>query len=131
MNHGNTNKVMADAKRIARRLRKTKTTLTKLMTEYHCSYELMIKVIRLQIPEEEWQQIHKNNLLQQRWYMLTNPHEKTIPSFCEVAEQEITEHLFCMDAITPGRQLSKAEMDQCRERFRRFCQTQYENRNIN
>lgn len=73
----------------------------------------------------------QSEIKQQRWAMMTNPCAMKVPPMCRVTEQEITEHLFWMDAVTTGLQLSKAEMDQCRERFRRFCATQWENRNNN
>ena len=63
--------------------------------------------------------------------MLTNPCAMVVPPMCRVTEEEIQQHLFWLDVVTPERQLSKAEMDQCRERFRRLCVTQWENRNVN
>jgi len=62
MNRGNGKVVMADAKKIARRLRETDVTLEKLMAEYHCCYSTITKAVRSQIPQEEWLQIRKKKL---------------------------------------------------------------------
>jgi rubrerythrin len=61
-NYDNTKKVMADAKKIARRLRETNCTQARLMAEYHCGYPVIMRAIRSQIPEEEWLQISKKKL---------------------------------------------------------------------
>jgi len=60
---GNVDRVMADAKKIARRLRETKCTLKYLRAEYHCGYYTMMKAIRSQIPPDEWAQLRRERLL--------------------------------------------------------------------
>jgi len=70
----------------------------------------------------------QSEIMQQRWAMMTNPCTMKVPPMCKATELEITEHLFWLDAVTSGQQMSKIEMDKCRERFARFCETQWENR---
>ncbi len=60
---GNVDKVMADAAKIAERLRRTPVTLTQLMAEYHCVYPTMMRAIRLYIKPAEWKQIRRRRLL--------------------------------------------------------------------
>ena len=62
MNRGNTEKVIKDACIIAKRLRHTDTTLEKLMKEYHCGYETMMRAVRLHIPQVEWLSIRKKKM---------------------------------------------------------------------
>ncbi|MGA1979494.1 MAG: HNH endonuclease [Sedimentisphaerales bacterium] len=64
MYRGNVDKVMADAGKIACKLRNTKCTLTKLTAEYHCGYDTMMKAIHSQIPQDEWLQIRNAKLAQ-------------------------------------------------------------------
>ncbi len=73
----------------------------------------------------------ENEIKQQRWSMMTNPYSLKVEPMCRVTEEEIQEHCFLLDATTSGQQMSKLEMDLCRQRFRRFCSTQWENKNIN
>jgi len=73
----------------------------------------------------------QNEILEQRWAMLTNPFAMPVPLICKVTEGEIIEHSFLLDAITKGQQLNDSQMKQCRVRFRRFCETQWLNRNRN
>jgi len=61
---GNVDKVMADAKKIAKRLRSTSTTLEQLMKQYHCAYSTLMRVVRSQISRAEWQMIRKKKLAQ-------------------------------------------------------------------
>jgi rubrerythrin len=63
MNRGNADKVMADAEKIAKRLRETDITLEKLMAEYHCSYYTIRKAVRSQIQQDEWLQIRREHLI--------------------------------------------------------------------
>ena len=60
---GNVDKVMADAKEIARRLRTTDVTLPQLMGEYQCAYPSLMRAIRNYISSEEWRQIKRGKLL--------------------------------------------------------------------
>lgn len=64
MYKGNVKKVMDDAEKIARRLRETDATLTSLMHEYGCGYKLMMRTVRMQIPEKEWKLLRKKKLAQ-------------------------------------------------------------------
>jgi len=61
---GNADKVMADAKKIARRLRETNATFTGLQKEYHCSYPAMMRAVLSQMSQEEWEQIRRKKLAQ-------------------------------------------------------------------
>jgi len=67
----------------------------------------------------------QNEILQLRWAMLTNPFAMPVPPMCRHTEIEIIEHGFLLDEITTGKQLSKAELDKHRARFRRFCKIQW------
>lgn len=60
---GNANRVMADASKIAKRLRKTSVTLTSLIKEYRCAYETMMRAIRSQISLWEWNKIRHEHLV--------------------------------------------------------------------
>lgn len=59
---GNAVKVMADAKKIARKLRKTNVTIRRLMAEYHCAYSTIMRVVLSQMSKEEWKQIRRKIL---------------------------------------------------------------------
>lgn len=76
-----------------------------------------------------------SNILEQRWAMLTNPFALAVPPMCKVTELEIIEHSFLLDVvegeITEVQRLTKSQMKQCRERFRRFCRTQWNLRSRN
>ena len=71
------------------------------------------------------------NILEQRWAMMTNPFAMLVPPLCKATDLEIMEHLIWLDAICDGRRLTESEIKESRERFERFCRTQWENRNIN
>jgi len=71
-----------------------------------------------------------SDTLEQRWAMLTNSFTLPVPPMCKVTELEIIEHLLLVNTLS-GRQLSHSQMKQCRKRFRRFCETQWLNRNRN
>jgi len=58
---GNADKVMADAKKIAR-LWSTGTPLLSLKRKYHCSYSTIVRVIRSVISKEKWQRIRDRHL---------------------------------------------------------------------
>lgn len=58
----NIDKVMADAKKIAERLRSTSTTLTQLQKEYHCGHARLTCSVRSQISAREWKKIRKKKL---------------------------------------------------------------------
>ncbi len=60
---GNADKVMADANKIARLWRETGTPLLSLMRKYHCSYPIIVRVIRSVISKEEWQRIRYRHLI--------------------------------------------------------------------
>ena len=62
MYRGNTKKVAADGAKIARRLRRMEATLRQLMSEYHCSYNTIIKVVLSHIPLHEWKRIRRKIL---------------------------------------------------------------------
>ncbi len=64
MYYGNGKKVMAAAVRIVNRLRETDATLRLLMKEYRCSYSVLMRAVRSQISEEEWEGIRKKKLTQ-------------------------------------------------------------------
>lgn len=59
---GNTKKVMADAKKIARRLRETDATFTGLQKKYHCSYPIMMRAVLSQMSKREWKEIRRKKL---------------------------------------------------------------------
>ena len=67
----------------------------------------------------------ENEILQQRWAMMTNPCAMPVPPMCKATEEEIQQHLLWLDVLPTetGRQLSRVEMMECRERFKRFCVT--------
>lgn len=64
MNYGNSKKVMADAVRIAERLRSTSTTVTQLQKEYHCGYAALMCSVRSQISAGEYEEIRIRKLTQ-------------------------------------------------------------------
>lgn len=55
-------KAIADAKKIAKRLRQTDVTLKTLMTEYHCAYATMMRSIQSEISQTEWKRIRHKRL---------------------------------------------------------------------
>lgn len=57
---GNVDKVMAQSKEIARRLRETNVPLENLRVEYQCRYETLLKVIRKEIDEKEYKELTKH-----------------------------------------------------------------------
>lgn len=62
-------------------------------------------------------------ILNERWVMLTNSLQQDPLVFTELTETEITEHLLWIDAVTVpgGRRCSDFEMQRCRTRFVRSC----------
>lgn len=60
---GNSVKVMADAAKIAERLRQTSVALRQLTTEYRCAYPTMMRAIRLHIKTAEWKRIRRSRFL--------------------------------------------------------------------
>ena len=62
MYRGNTKQAAADGAKIARRLRRMETTLTQLMSEYHCSYYTMMRVILSHLSLPEWKIIRRKIL---------------------------------------------------------------------
>lgn len=76
-------------------------------------------------------QIDEKKLLQQRWAMLTNPFALKIPPICKHTEIEISDHLKLIDMVCDGRRFTDSEMEQCEQRFRRFCRTQWLNQSRN
>lgn len=62
MYRGNIDRVMADGKKIVRRLRNLKTTLARLMTEYHCGYNTITKVVLSYMSAAEWKIIRRKIL---------------------------------------------------------------------
>lgn len=61
---GNADNVMADADRIAGRLRHTSATLTGLMKEYHCGWPVIMKAVLSQMSKSQWKRIRKRKLSQ-------------------------------------------------------------------
>ena len=53
---GNGKKVMADAAKIARRLREGQATICQLQKQYRCCYTTMIKAVLSQMSLSEWKQ---------------------------------------------------------------------------
>jgi hypothetical protein len=53
---GNVKKVMADAAKIARRLRKGQVTIRQLQKQYRCCYATMIRTVLSQMSLSEWKQ---------------------------------------------------------------------------
>lgn len=61
---GNFDKVMADAVRIAERLRDTDVTLGALMKEYHCGWAVINRVVFSQMSIDQWYLIRKKKRAQ-------------------------------------------------------------------
>ena len=61
---GNIDNVMADAVRIAERLRETDVTLGALMKEYHCGWAIINQAILSQMSKSQWKWIRKKKLAQ-------------------------------------------------------------------
>ncbi len=57
MNHGNVDKVMADAKKIAKMWSEMDVPLKKLQRKYCCCYSTIVRAIRTVISKEQWIQI--------------------------------------------------------------------------
>jgi len=57
VNHGNVDKVMADAKKIAQEWSEDRAPLKKLMRKYRCCYSTIVRAIRAEISKEQWQRI--------------------------------------------------------------------------
>lgn len=76
-------------------------------------------------------QIKKEELLQQRWSMLTNPTIQDLPILSPVTELEIIENSMFIDSVCEGHQLTNNELCRCRMRFRSFCNIQWRNRSRN
>ena len=70
----------------------------------------------------------QNDIKQQRWLMLTNPQGEKLDPMANYYETEIIEHVFFIDLTCDGPRLTDGQMAQCRERFRRFCEDQWDNR---
>jgi len=62
MSRGNVDRVVADGAKIAHRLSQMETTLTQLMSEYHCSYYPMMHVILSHLSLPEWKRIRRKIL---------------------------------------------------------------------
>ena len=54
--------VIADAAKIAERLKDTPATLTKLMKEYRCSWSVIMRVVLSQMSKSQWKRIRKRKL---------------------------------------------------------------------
>lgn len=63
-----------------------------------------------------------------RWEMQTNPHVGPVPPMSPVTELELMEHSMVIDTICDGKRFSADEMQECRDRLRRFCWIQWLNR---
>jgi len=72
--------------------------------------------------------ITKSNIFH-RWEMLTNPHFQTVPKMTKLDFNEVVDHSMLIDIVNEGQAFSNSEMERCRQRFMRFCQDQYKNRN--
>lgn len=59
---GNTDRVMADAAKIAERLKNTPATLTGLMKEYHCAWHIIMSAVLSQMSKKQWYRIRKRKL---------------------------------------------------------------------
>ena len=57
MNRGNVDRVMADAKKIARQWSELGVPLETLQRKYRCSYYTIVRAIRTVISKEQWQRI--------------------------------------------------------------------------
>jgi len=72
------------------------------------------------------------NLLSQRWAMLTNPHAGPIVGMMPWNELEIINHCRLIDEVRAefgGPRFFDAQILACHKRFRKFCRTQWANRN--
>jgi len=62
MNKGNSEKVMAEAVEIVRRLAKSKASIKSLGKEYHCGYATIKRAIDSQLTKAQWQRISKKKM---------------------------------------------------------------------
>jgi len=70
----------------------------------------------------------QNEILEQRWGMLTNSFALPVPPICKVTEREIMEHSQFIDLVRAAEdepQLSNSRQLELMKRFRRFCETQW------
>lgn len=71
------------------------------------------------------------DLKNQRWAMLTNPYLDVVPPLSAVTEMELIEHSMLIDLVCDGRAFTSSQMQECRDRLRRFCWVQWLNRGRN
>ncbi len=62
MNKGNSEKVMAEAAEIVRRLAESKATVKSLGKEYHCEYATIKRAIDSQLTKAQWRRITKKKM---------------------------------------------------------------------
>jgi len=62
MNKGNSEKVMAEAAEIVRRLAESKATVESLMKEYRCGYAILKRAIDSQLTKAQWRRISKKKM---------------------------------------------------------------------
>ena len=63
----------------------------------------------------------------ERWFFLGQEYEPL--RMTRLSELEIMEHSMWIDAICDGPRLTYWQIQQCRQRFINFCNTQFNNRN--